>query len=67
MVDIAWDSNGKLKTANLTGLNGNPAWITLGSSQIGKVGVPIVLNGKGSGTFVKVAGGKSTQSIVTLA
>lgn len=67
MVDIAWDSNGELKTANLTSLNGNPAWVILGSSQIGKVGVPILLNGKGSGTFVKVAGGKGTQSIVTLA
>ena len=66
LVDITWDSNGKLTTANLTSLNGNPAWVTLGSSQIGKVGTSIKVNNGGSGTFVQVSGGKGTQFTVTL-
>ncbi|KAN0090027.1 glycoside hydrolase family 95 protein [Hyaloscypha variabilis] len=66
LVDIAWDLNGKLTTANLTSLNGNPAWVALGSSQIGKVGISIKVNSSGSGTFVQVAGGKGTQFTVTL-
>jgi alpha-L-fucosidase 2 len=66
LVDIAWDSNGKLTTANLTSLNGNPAWVTLGSVEIGKIGTSIMVNSSGSGTFVQVAGGKGTQFTVTL-
>jgi alpha-L-fucosidase 2 len=67
LVDIAWDSDAKLTTANLTSLNGNPAWLTLGSSQIGKTGTVIKVNGSGSGTFVQLAGSKGTQFTVTLA
>lgn len=66
LADIAWDSNGKLTTANLTSLNGNHAWVTLGSSQIGKIGTSIVVNNSGSSTFVQLAGGKGTQFTVTL-
>jgi alpha-L-fucosidase 2 len=66
LVDITWDSNGKLTTANLTSLNGNPAWVTLGRSQIGKTGTSITVNGSESGTFVQVVGSKGTQFAVTL-
>jgi alpha-L-fucosidase 2 len=65
-VDVAWDSDARLTAANLTSLNGNPAWVTLGSSQIGKSGVSIKVNGSESGTFVKLAGGKRTQFTITL-
>lgn len=34
-VDIAWDSNGSLTSANITSLVGNPVWITVGADPIG--------------------------------
>jgi len=66
VVDIAWDSTGRMKSANLTNLNGGSTWVTLGSTQIGKAGTNINISNSGSGTFVKLVSGKGTQSTVTV-
>ena len=65
LVDIAWDAAGKLKTANLTSLNGSPAWVTLGSTQIGKTGTNIK-TASSTGTFIQVAASKGEKLTVTL-
>lgn len=65
-VEMAWDSSGKLTTATLTSLNGNPVWVTLGSTQIGKPGTSINVSGHGSGTYVLLSGAKGTQINVTV-
>jgi len=65
-VDIAWDSKGKLTSANITNSKGSPAWVTLGGTQIGKSGTIINIPNSGSGTFVKLASGKGEQSVISV-
>lgn len=58
-VDIRWDSNGDLASANVTSTLGNSAWITVGSEPIGKdaaktdlTGRAIQVDGGAKGRFV---------------
>ena len=66
LVDITWDSSGRLKAANITNLNGGQTWVTLGGTQIGKSGTNINISNEGSGTFVKLASSMGAQSTVTV-
>ena len=60
-VDLAWDSAGKLTGANLTSLVGNPVYVTVGSTVVGKDGPGLNVAGGASGTIVSLAGVKGTK------
>jgi alpha-L-fucosidase 2 len=61
LVDIAWDSSGRLTTANITSLNGNPVWVTLGNTQIGETGINIKTSNNRSSTFIQLPERKGDQ------
>jgi alpha-L-fucosidase 2 len=66
-VDVAWDSTGKLTGANLTSLNGSPAYVTLGSTVVGKTGPGLVVAGGASGVIVPVTAAKGARVALSLA
>ena len=65
-VDVAWNSGGILVAANITSLNGSKAWLTVGSTQIGKNGTNIRVAGYSSGSLVQVSGPQGSSFGVSL-
>lgn len=73
-VDIAWDESGALVSANLTSLNGNSAWVTVGSLPLGMnaaatnvTGSAIRIDGGAAGRFVLLNSREGEMYCVTTA
>lgn len=65
VIDISWNSDAELVSANITSTLGNSAWVTVGSQPLGRdaaktnvTGGPVEISGAGKGRFVLLETGK---------
>lgn len=66
-VDIEWDADGGFKNATLTSRLGSQAWLTVGTTPIGKSGAKeVAVAGQGKGEFVLVKTKKGDKLSVSM-
>ncbi|KAK0619106.1 Six-hairpin glycosidase-like protein [Immersiella caudata] len=67
-VDVSWNGEGVLESAELTSMAGNVVYVTLGTTVVGgeKEGLGISVEGGGKGAFVRLEGEKGKTYKISL-
>jgi hypothetical protein len=69
VVDVSWDSAGKLTAASIKSEGGNSAYVTLGQTPLGHAndeGTAVRVDEAGEGVFVRLEGKRGSVFKVTL-